>query len=101
MSKTTTNLEMGRPKTCCTKVKLCIRGASLSVFCPGLKKTDTDKNRKNGHRIGHNEQTRQKRTKIGQNEHRIVTCKSCHDKKYLINGYFLCPWWSYFTACLV
>lgn len=25
MSRTTTNLEMGRPKTCCTKVKLCIR----------------------------------------------------------------------------
>ena len=25
MSRTTTNIEMGRPKTCCTNVKLCIR----------------------------------------------------------------------------
>ena len=53
MSKTATNLEMGRSKTCCTKVKLCIWLGEkfwqryLGAMMTSSKSRKTAKNQKN------------------------------------------------------
>ena len=53
MSRTTTNLEMGRTKTCCTKVKLCIRlgekfrQSYFGAVMTSSKSRKTSKNHKN------------------------------------------------------